>query len=79
MTVNPSAEAGLFTSHSPNLGNGRPLSWDRMNGGDQGKQLQLRVDGDGDVWSVREGQRETNYERERERERESERASPPIC
>lgn len=26
MTVNPSAEAGLFTSHSPNLGNGRPLS-----------------------------------------------------
>lgn len=37
-----------------------------MNGGDQGKQLQLRVDGDGDVWRVREGQRETNYERERE-------------
>ncbi|KAK1270506.1 hypothetical protein QJS04_geneDACA004199 [Acorus gramineus] len=26
ITVNPSAEAGLFTSHSPNLGNGRPLS-----------------------------------------------------
>lgn len=26
MTVNPSAEAGLFTSHSPNLGKGRPLS-----------------------------------------------------
>jgi len=26
MTVKPSAEAGLFTSHSPNLGNGRPLS-----------------------------------------------------
>ncbi|KAK6155249.1 hypothetical protein DH2020_009497 [Rehmannia glutinosa] len=26
ITVNPSAEAGLFTSHSPNFGNGRPFS-----------------------------------------------------
>ncbi|KAK7844812.1 hypothetical protein CFP56_010298 [Quercus suber] len=26
ITVNPSAEAGLFTSHSPNLGRGRPFS-----------------------------------------------------
>lgn len=26
ITVNPSAEAGSLTSHSPNLGSGRPLS-----------------------------------------------------
>lgn len=26
ITVNPSAEAGSLTSHSPNLGNGLPLS-----------------------------------------------------
>lgn len=27
MTVNPSAEAGSFTSHSPNFGKGLPLSY----------------------------------------------------
>lgn len=48
-----------------------------MNGGDQRKQLQLRVDGDGDVWRVREGQRETNFERETERELLL--LLPPIC
>ena len=32
MTVKPSADAGSFTSHSPNLGKGRPLScWNQRN------------------------------------------------
>ena len=30
ITVKPSADAGLFTSHSPNLGNGRPISCDAI-------------------------------------------------